>query len=118
MAIKRPVTGTDSPARLVVRFWEEGKEYFRVYHEEVSKELDFSLKLAHYRTGNENTTDTRRIKPRTADLFDLLRHKGAQVLKDELYVEVWPVGPWRERAMVASQPAPRPRTTPCQAPCS
>jgi len=73
--------------------WEEGKDYKREYDERYSQEIDFSLKLAHYRQGNENTNDTRRIKPRTADLYDVIRHKRAQILKDELYVEVWPIAP-------------------------
>lgn len=53
--------------------------------------MDFCLKLEHYRdTDNEETKDRRRIKPRTADLYGIVRHKSAEISRSEIYLDVRP----------------------------
>lgn len=72
--------------------WRDGHDVLKPYKDAHTEELDFCLKLDHYRDQDADySKDRRRIKPRTADLFSIVRHKSAEISRNEIYLDVRPI---------------------------
>lgn len=80
-----------TPCQEVRQQWLDGDMVLRRYKDAHTSELDFCLKLEHYRDAdNDESNDRRRIKPRTADLYNIVRHKSAEISRSEIYLDVRP----------------------------
>src|SRR5574341_1095647 len=70
-------------------WWEDARNFFGSYHDQVGNGISFTLDQQHYT--DDNNSDPQRIKPTDPALLNLQRHKAAQILKGSEYYEMRPV---------------------------
>lgn len=82
MADERPGWDALSQAQKVHELWRAANKRREDLDRAIGEELDFSLKLRHYKDDQGNVNDRRRIQPKGRELVSKLRHKGAEITKE------------------------------------
>jgi hypothetical protein len=73
--------------------WQWAREYYRPWNDLFGRLLAFCLDLEHYKRETGYTNDRRRIQPKGQQLFNLVRHKLAQLSTAALNLMCSPVQP-------------------------
>jgi hypothetical protein len=69
---------------------DDAQAYYRSPHELARKCLDFVFKMKHYKDDKGETLDRTRVQPKGPELFNTIRHKGAQICSQPTYFDCQP----------------------------
>ena len=73
--------------------WRWARDYYRPWNDLYGRLLAFSMDMEHYKRENGYTNDRRRIQPKGQQLYNLIRHKTAQLSTAALNMECQPAQP-------------------------